>query len=162
MIEAARDILLKLLGAFIPSLLGWFYKPDRIARDIKIRPNSEGDAITIVAGELPNIQIWLLVTNLSPFKVEIDRILVQVQYGAIIGEFSGLRKTIVKPASEALVKVDSALTSHQVSSILKQRDNASYTVLYITAYISCQVHNLEVVRNVQTANTRILGAPSAA
>jgi hypothetical protein len=162
MLEAARDLLLKALGALLPTLLGWFYKPSRIDRDIKIRPNGEGEAITFYASELPNIQIWLQVTNLSPFTIEIDRLLVQVAYGTVIGEYATLRKTTLKPASEALVKVESALTTKQVSAVMAQRANASYATLYITAYVNCKVHNLELTRSPQTTNIRVLGVPSAA
>ena len=162
MLEAARDVLLKFLGALLPKLLGWFYKQERIANDIKIRPNGEGDAITVIAGELPNIQIWLLATNLSPFTIEIDRLLVQVQHGAVIGEFCSVRKTQLKPATEALLKVESALSAHQTVGFFKYHTQSSYSMLYITAYINCGVHNLQIVRNVQVANTRMLGVPSAA
>ncbi len=162
MLEAIRDLLLKALGAAVPVILGWFYKPGRIDRDIKIRPTGEGEALNFYASDLPNIQVWLQITNLSPFTIELDRILVQVSYGAVIGEFSSLRRITLKPASEELIKVESALTSKQVASVLVQSKTANYATLYITAFFNCKVHNLEVARNPQTTNIRVIGAPSAA
>lgn len=162
MLEALRDIALKGLGALLPTLLGWFYRPERIDKDIKIRPHGEGEALTFSTNVLPNVQLWFQVTNLSPFSIEIDRMLVQVSYGPVIGEFCTLRKTKLKPASEALVKVESALTSLQAAAVVAQSGNANYATLYLTAYINCKVHNLEVTRSPQTTNIRVLGAKSAA
>ena len=162
MLEILRDLALKLLGALVPKLLGWLYKPARIEKDIKIRPLGEGEAVTLNAGDLPSVQIWLLVSNLSPFSLELDRVLVQLQYGGVIGEFTSVRKVSMKPASETQYKVESPLTSAQVRSTLRSRESFSYSTLYITAYINCKVHNIEVHRNPQTSNVRVIGVPGAA
>ncbi len=35
MLELLRDFVLKLLAAVVPFAVGWFYKPGKIAADIK-------------------------------------------------------------------------------------------------------------------------------
>jgi len=91
MLEAAKDILLKLFGALAPWLLGLIYKPEWISTRVKIRVTSDGEGVRVQGGELPDLQIWMQVTNLSPFSIEIDRVVAQVQLvGGVLGEFTYL------------------------------------------------------------------------
>ena len=155
MFEATKDLILKILGSLIPKLFGLAYKADWISEKIKLRPRTEGEAITFNCSELPTIQIWIQATNLSPFTIEIDRLLVQVQYGGHIGEFVALRRTSVMPVAEALIRIDGSLTEKQVT-YLRAIKNTSYATLYLTAFINCAVHDLEITRSLQTTNLRLI------
>jgi hypothetical protein len=156
MFEALKDLFLKALGALLPTILGWVYKAHWIDTRLKLRVGSEGDGITVQGGELPYIRVWLQATNLSPFTVEIDRVIAQVQLrGGVIGEFVHLHKHELKPSSEELFLLEGALSSLQLAYLSRQQ-GGSEAVLYLTAFVNCKVHNLQLKRTVQTGNVRYL------
>jgi len=156
MLEAAKDLLLKTLGALLPILLGWFYKPEWIDSRIKLRVDSEGDGVTVQGGELPYLRIWFHVTNLSPFTIELDRVITQMQLrGRVIGEFSHLHKHIVKPSSEERFLLEGSLGANQLEYLERQEAN-HYPNLYLTVYANCRVHSLVLKRNAQTTSVRYL------
>src|SRR5207247_10514116 len=92
MLELLRDFALKALGELVPFIVAWFYKPEKISASLKFRVQGHGDGVTYECGDLPSVRIWFLVSNLSPFKVEIDRLQAQVAYGAVIGVIVHIRK----------------------------------------------------------------------
>ena len=156
MLEVAKDLLLKMLGGLLPSLLGWFYKAEWIDARIKLRVGSEGDGVTVQGGELPYLRIWLQVTNLSPFTIELDRVVAQVQLrGGVVGEFSHLHKHKIKPSSEEQFMLEGSLSQSQIA-YLERQESSYQSTLYLTSYVNCRVHNLELRRNVQTTNVRYL------
>jgi hypothetical protein len=156
MLEAIKDISLKLLGALIPTILGWVYKAEWISARIKLRVGSEGEGITVQGGELPYLRVWLQVTNLSPFTIELDRLIAQVQLrGAVVGEFVHIHRHTIKPSSEEQFLLEGNLSSAQMAYLVRQPTTAE-SMLYLAAYINCDLHNLEVRRNVQTSNVRYL------
>ena len=158
MFEAVRDLLLKALGVLLPTILGWVYKPEWIASLVRLRVGSGGEGITVQGGDLPYLRIWLQATNLSPFTIEFDRVIVQVQLGGgVVGEFTHLHKHKLKPSSEEQFLLEGALSTAQLAYLARQQVGTGVgATLYLTAFINCKVHNFELKRHVQSNNVRYL------
>lgn len=156
MLELLRDFVLKALGIVAPIAVGWFYKPEKIAADLKFRVRGEGDGLTFEGGELPRIRIWLLVSNLSPFTVEIDRMVIHVVYGTVIGEFHHLRRRTLAASTEDEWLVEGSLNESQVAYIQKELKNAPQTKLNLMALVHSKLHNFEHAVSVEAKNVRLL------
>lgn len=153
MLDLLKDFLLKALGYVAPFAVRRFYRPTKIENGIKIRIRGEGDGVTYNCGELPNVRIWLLITNLTPFSVEFDRIWGQLAYGSTIGEVSHLRKHTLPPAQEKEILIEAALNECQAEYIRRNHGKMDTTVLLGT-YINCEIHSFELNREIKTNNVR--------
>ena len=155
MFELIKDFSFKFLAFVLPSVVRWFYKPVKFAENIKVRIRGEGDGVTYDCGELPNVRIWLLVTNLTPLEISIDRIYGQLFFGCQLGEFSHLKRHVLPPAQEKEIFVEFSLTDHQ-SQFIKRNLRKNETRLSLGAYVTSSVHNIELSREIGTNNVRHL------
>lgn len=155
MLELLKDFSFKALALVLPPVVRWFYKPEKFAEGIKVRIRGDGDGVTYNGGELPNVRIWLLVTNLTPLEISIDRIYGQIFYGCQISEFSHLKRYVLPPAQEKEIFVEFSLTDHQ-SQFIKRNLGKNETRLSLGAYITSKVHHVELAREIGTNNVRHL------
>lgn len=155
MLELLKDFSFKVLAFLLPSVVRWFYKPGKFAEGIKIRIRGEGDGVTYNCGELPNVRIWLLVTNLTPLEISIDRIYGQLFFGCQLGEFSHLKRHFLPPAQEQEIFVEFSLTDRQ-SQFIKRNIGKSETKLFLGSYITSKVHSIELARHIGTNNVQHL------
>lgn len=155
MFELLKDFSLKVLGFVMPFVVRWFYKANKLANGIKVRVRGEDDGVMYNCGELPKVRIWLLVTNLTPFQIEFDRIYGQLAYGSIIGEFAHLKRHVLPPAEEKQVLVEISLNELQANYIRQNFGNAE-TKLYLGAYVISKIHSIELSREIGTNNVRYL------
>jgi len=155
MFELFKDFLLKVLGFVMPFVVRWFYKPAKLANGIKVRVRGEGDGVAYNCGELPNVRVWLLVTNLTPFQIELERIYCQLAYGCVIGEIVHLRRHVLPPAQEMEILIEVSLNEHQVQHIRRNFGKVE-TKLFFGAYVISKIHSLELSREISTNNVRHL------
>lgn len=153
MLELLKDFSFKALAFILPPVVRWFYKPGRFAEGIKVRIRGEGDGVTFDCGELPNVRVWLLVTNLTPLEISIDRIYGQLFYGCQVGEFAHLRRYVLPPAQEKEVFIEFSLTDHQ-SQFIKRNLGKNETRLSLGAYVTSRIHSIELARENGTNNVR--------
>lgn len=157
MLELLKDFSFKALAFVLPPVVRWFYKPGKFAEGIKVRIRGEGDGVTYNYGELPNVRIWLLVTNLTPLEISIDRIYGQLFYGGQVGEFGHLRHYILPPAQEKEIFVEFSLTDQQ-SQFIQRNLGKNETRLSLGAYVTSRIHNIELARDVGSNNVRHLNS----
>jgi hypothetical protein len=155
MLEIAWDFALKILGIIMPFIARWMYKSKTFDASIKIRISSEGEGITYNCGELPTARIWLLISNFTPFQLEIDRIYGQLAYGGVFGEITHLERHCIKPAQEEKVFIQVWLTEHQVQYI-RRNANKNESQIYLSAYVISKIYNLKLSRTIRTSNTELV------
>jgi hypothetical protein len=156
MFELLRNLALKALGHVAPFAVAWFYKPEKIAADIKFRVRGDGDGVTYEGGELPKVRIWLLVSNLSPFNAEIDCMVFQLWYGSAVGEWSDVRRRTLASSKEAEWLVEATLNEKQVAYIQRNMAHKPETRLTVTAFINTTLHKFDSTVSVGTGNVRFL------
>ena len=155
MLELLKDFLLKVLSFIMPVVVRWFYKPAKLDKGIKVRVLGEGHGVTFNCGELPNVRIWLLVTNLTPFQIEVDRIYGQLAYACVIGEVAHLKRHVIPPTQEKEILVEVSLNDHQQQHIRRNHGKAE-TKFYFGAYVITKIHRIELTREISTNNVRYL------
>jgi hypothetical protein len=104
---------------FLPGfVLRRFYPPEKIAQKILIEFSSSGEGLSFYKSEqYSSIRGWLIVTNLSPFPIEIDRILGEIFVGGRVADVAFLQRTRVKPSSTTKLLFEIELTANQVKRI---------------------------------------------
>lgn len=154
MVELLTNILPKVLGYATPSAVRWFYKPEKIDKRIKVRVRSEGDGVAYNCAGLPNVRIWLQLSNLTPFTIEFDRIYGELWYGGFLGKFTYIKKHKLLPATETDTLIEISLTEAQVQYIRHNLSNVQ-TKLFLGAFINCKIHSFELHREVNTNNVQL-------
>lgn len=163
MFELLKDFGLKVLGHVAPLVLAWFYSPEKIAADIKLRIRGESDGVTYEGGELPSVRIWIRASNLSPFNVEVDRLVFRLYFGASYGEWSDVRRRKLGASKEQEWLLEAALTERQLSYIQRKSLSEPETRLTLTAFVNSSLHRFETTVETGTGNVRFLNMalPSA-
>jgi hypothetical protein len=97
----------------------------------------------------------LRVTNLSPFPVELDRVVGQLSYGSFACDLVFLRRQTVLAAQEKEILLASALTEGQSRQIGRDQ-GLSEARMNFTAYLNCEIHDFEVTKQTNSGNVRFL------
>ena len=153
MIEILKDILPKILGYLTPFAIRWYYKPEKIDSMIKIRVRGQGEGIVYDCGELAGARIWLEISNLSPFAIEVDRLYGQVMLGNKVGAFVYLRKVQLKPATEKEILIEMSFTEYQVQYIKQYKASQPSRVL-LGGFVVSRVQSFELSRQIETNNVQ--------
>lgn len=153
MLALLSDFGLKLAAHVAPWLVRYFYKVDRLHAGVKIRI-VDGDAgISIDCGELPRFRAWVRITNLTPFKLTVDRVYGDLYHGAKLAEFRNLDRQVVPTASEMEFGIEADLTSEHVRFIRRNLGQRFKTYLSVSAHMHSRLHDFEIVgREVHTKN----------
>ena len=158
MFEILKEFAVKALGRVLPFLVGWYYKPDKLAKKIKIQVRGAGDGVVFDCGELPYIRAWLEITNLSPFPIEFERLHGHFWYGTRLAPFYFLKRIKVEPAHDTEIFLEADLTRPQADYIKKNKERHMEQKLSVSAYVVCKVNNFEIEREVRTNNAHIQNA----
>lgn len=157
MFEFARNFIFKLAALGAPWVVRYFYGVDKLNQNIKIRVQAEGDGIVLNLGDLPNVRVWLRITNLSPISIEFDRVFGKFTYGAELAEFSNVERRRVPAMSEHEFLLELRLSDNEASYIRKNIAQRSSASLSFSAYINSPLHNYQLpFREVRTQNVQYL------
>lgn len=114
-----------------------------LADHTRIDVRARHDPIKIIGGELPEIQIWLVVTNLGHFGIELDRLTVEFIYGGSISNYHFLQRTPLAPNETKEILVRGVLTRDQERHIAKLPE-ATFITLQVKAEFNCDVVNFSI------------------
>ena len=89
--------------------------------------------------ELPESHVWLVVRNDGYFRVELDRLTVELVLGSAIVRGAHLRRSSLAPGATEEVFVRIALTSAQASHI-KRQQAPMYATLQVMAEFNSKIH----------------------
>lgn len=156
--ELLTDFLFKLAALILPWVVKRFYGTEKLSSDIKIRVMNEGDGIVFNCGELPNVRIWLRVTNLSPIEIEFDRIFGHVYYGSQLAEFQDLQHRRIPTAGESEFLIEISLNVEHVSFLRRNRHQQGFeTSLSLSAFVESRLHNYQLpFRQVRAKNVSFI------
>ena len=154
MLSVLTDFAVKLLAQVVPFALRWYYSPAKIAEKVKVRVCSEGEGMVLWGGELPYAQVWLQITNLSPFPIRFDRIYGNFWYGTRLAPFFELKQHLVGSAEEIRIYLVSDLTPSQAEYIRKNNGKME-AKLTLGALGVCKVNRFELDREIRTSNIRL-------
>lgn len=156
MIEILIEFIVKLLGWALPFTLRRWYPPKRIDGLIKVRVSSQGEGIEFWNGDMPKVRVYVEITNLSPFPLEIDRAYGSFEYGSDLEKFTYLKRESIQPASAISISIEASITKEHVAVIRRLTSSNPRPVLQFNARVLCKVHNFELSRTMQTSHYRLV------
>jgi hypothetical protein len=140
-----------LLGALWRSVSwmpGFFFRrrfsKKWLAEHTTIDLRSRHEPLRVHGGELPELEVWIVVMNRSYFPVELDRLTVEFTYGAAIVRAGMLQRHAVEAGKTIEIMIRQTLTAGQIAHIVKAKQNPSYCALQIRAELNCKVHDFSV------------------
>jgi hypothetical protein len=156
MIEILTDFVVKVLGWAMPATLRQLYPKEKILKLIKVRVAAEGAGIEFWAGELPRAKVFVTLTNLSPFPLELDRAFGKFFYGSALTDFSYLKVEEIPPASEKQISIETDLTKEHIAVIQACRAANQNPTVEFNAHLHCSIHDLDLTRVLQTSHYRLV------
>ena len=156
MFNLAPSLVIKLMGKILPFVVRWFFKPEKLAEKIEITVNPQDEGICINAGQGASARVWLKISNLSPFPVEIDRIFGDLSLSNKVAEICYLHRKTIEPSKSLLVFADTALSSLQVD-LIKLQENTKEATLKLNAYFNCKICNFSITQKyVKSKNLELM------
>jgi len=93
-------VLDKFIAVLPGILLRLFYSPEKITSQVKIRLRGERPIAPSLNSTVPHVDLYLEITNLSNFDLDLDRILVDLWFGQPVLNGAILERVVVKPRSD--------------------------------------------------------------
>ncbi len=134
-------------------LLRPLVKPSQLASKVKIELRADTPIGLNLNTEVPHIEMYFEITNLSQFDLVLDRMLVEVWFGQPTFTAAILRRYLV-PGGEITrnVYLRQALNSNQRDQINGFSDpdhNRGFIHILLTAYLESSLGRIEVARNIE-------------
>lgn len=157
--EVATYSANKLLN-YLPSLVIRHWWPERRLGELTvITVDGQGEGIRVDAGEHPNFVAFLTITNLSPFKLDIDRL-----HGVLYccpgpgGPYVLLSRPQIQPYSIERVHVEGQLTPSHANH-LKANTLPDSVRLTLDGYVHCSARSFHLLtREINCCNVRFMNA----
>ncbi len=108
---------------------------------IDIRPRHE--PVSIRGGDQQEIVVWLNIANRGHFDVELDRLWLELVYGAARMQAVHLSRILLKAGTTAEVMVRGGISPTHITHIA-QRTERPWIELRVNAEFNCKVHNFAV------------------
>jgi hypothetical protein len=141
-------LLDKLLSITPDLLIRLFYRPKRIAAQVKVHLRGEKPINPSLYSSVPYIDICLEITNLSNFDLVLDRMLIDFWAGQPVLFGAILKPTKIAPRSTGQqVFFRSYLSSKQIQQIepfISETPPAGSVTLFIDAYFESKAGRVEV------------------
>ena len=116
----------------------WFQQQVKV----DLRPRYE--AVTLFAGDKKDMTIWLRVTNLTYFDIEIDRLTIEFHSAGHVAKLIKLSREIVSSLTQQDFMLQDNLTTDNVLAIEKTFSNNPRAMINVHAEINSKVHNFKL------------------
>ena len=134
-------------------LLRVFYRPANIANEVQIDLRGERPIDLLMGTSVPRILVYLQVTNHSNFKLELDRMLIDLWFGQPVLNGAILQRHCILPrTTNNDLFFASDLTSQQVQQIepyTKDSPSAGPITVSIHAYFESKLGLIEVKKQIR-------------
>ena len=124
-------------------LLRRFFSKQWLAQHTRIDVRPRYDPVSVRGGELPEVHIWLVVSNHGHFPIELDRLTAEFTMGAAVARFHHLNRAELKPNAEIEIFVRGALTGEQIAHISRNKERP-FVALQLQAEFNSKLHNFSV------------------
>ena len=137
-------MLLKWLPGFI---LRVFLTEDRLANFIQFSPRPTGEQVIFSGSDTPpSIRIWLNIDNRGPFRVELDRLIIELCHMRYTGELHYLDRIIIEGGKieEILVR---GMQGIHFSDLKPSHGASSTSSIKIRGYFNSKIKPFKVITN---------------
>ena len=155
MIELLTKAAVKLLGFLMPFTLRWYFTGQRLADNVKITVASDGEGIEFWGGELPQIEAWVVITNLTPFALELDRCYGSFGFGQPLCEFMNLERRQVAASAEERFMLRASMNVFQMEYVRKMQEKNEKASIDFHGNLSCSVNRFSLDKRIETKHFRL-------
>jgi len=155
MLELLFKAIVKILGHLVPFTLRRHFTPQRLADNVRIVVASDGDGIEFWASDLPRIEAWVVITNLTPFALELDRCYGAFGFGPPICEFTNLERRCIAANGEERFMLRASMNAFQVEYVRKMKEQNGRASLDFHGQFSCNVNSFSLHRHIGTTHFRL-------
>ena len=161
--ELLIEFSIRLLEWLAPFTLKKLYPIKRIDGLIEIRVSPTGEGIEYWGGDVPRVQAWIEIINLSPFHLKMDRAFGAFLYGSEVAEFTHLKIEKLKPAEKISFPINGTMSAGNAEFIqrLITSKNRNTPEIRFEAHILCRVHDLPIYRRLTTTHHRMVNFANA-
>lgn len=156
MLELLSKAIVKLLGYLLPFTLRRHFTPQRLADSVRIIVASDGDGIEFWAGDLPHIEVRVVITNLTPFALELDRCYGAFGFGPPICEFTNLERRHIAANGEERFMLRASMNAFQVEYVRRMQAQNDRASLDFHGQFSCSVNSFALHQNIGTRHFRLV------
>jgi hypothetical protein len=153
--ELVLRILVKFFGYLLPFTLRWWYSPQRLADGLNIFISSESDGVEFWAGDLPYVQVWIVITNQTPFALELDRCFGSFGFGLPVCEFAHLERRCIAANGKLSFMLRTNMTAFQLEYVRKMRGQFDKVSLDFQGQFLCSVSTFNFQRRISTTHFRL-------
>lgn len=154
--EVIGNWIVKVLAGALPLLVRWYYTPEKIQKGIRVAIRGSGEGVVFDGSDIPKIRIWLVVTNLSLVKIEVESIVGRICYGNLFCEINHFRKHSILTSADTEIFLECWLNEFQVRHLKTNLKNKFETKLFMVGNINTSVHNFELSRELATNNVQFI------
>lgn len=144
-------LIIRFSSYLFGSVISKFYTKQKLTDLVEIKVCSEPSGITVSCSELPDISVWLEITNLSPFHVIIHEVDADFYLSDRVAKFVKICNKDIGPSGEDRLFIQTDLTVKQVEYIIKHK-NVDAPSLKINMMLSCRLSSFEINDRVITTN----------
>lgn len=108
---------------------------------IDLRPRH--DPVSIQGGELPEVMLWLDISNRGHFPIELDRLTVDFGIAGAMTRFYVLNRKALAPNEEWGLLVRGALSAAHIAHLKRNLERPNITV-QVQAEFNSKIHNFSV------------------
>ena len=120
-----------------------FFSKQWLATHTRIDVRPRHYPVSVRGGELPEVNLWLIVANHGHFDIELDRLSGEFIFGSAITRFHYLKRTELKPNVEVEIFIRASLTADQVAHISRNKERP-FIALQLQAEFNSKIHNFSV------------------
>jgi hypothetical protein len=129
------------LMSWLPGfILRWFFSKQWLGKHVRMDLRPRHDPVLIQGGELPDVQIWLIISNKGHFPVELDRLTVDFGIAGAVTRFHVLKRQDLAANAESEVLVRGALSGEHVAHLKRNLARPNITV-QVQAEFNSKIHN---------------------
>ena len=140
------------LARLPPFVLRMLLKPEAVASKIDIDLRGENPIDLSLNAEVPHLDLYFQITNLSPLDLILDRLLAEVWFGQPTFTTAVLRRCDV-PAGQITRGIHlryqlSSAQRSQIKQFLQSEGQRGAIHIYITAYFQSRAGLLEIYKSI--------------
>lgn len=139
----AKSLIWRFLSWLPRFFLRTIFTDEHLASLTEIDVRARGEQAVFNCRELPHVKVWLEIRNHNHFKIELDRLVLEILFNSKFCELSYLHRELINPGESKVLLVEGLISDRHVESLLNLKDKYQCSIKAI-AYFNNKIHNFKV------------------
>jgi len=121
-------------------ILRRIFPPAKLADLVLVDIRPRHGPVSVNLGDPASFRVWLKVTNLSPFDVELDRASLKLWCGGVVASSTAQDRVPMRSGQSAELLFQGALSDGDVRQMIRNND-VQHAAIEVSAEFNCSLHN---------------------